>query len=223
MINSSEIKEIALSLGADKCGVSGIDRFGDAPEGFHPSDVWSGSKSVIVFLKRMPRKSIEAENYIVYSHAAGIIYSTLDHIGLELCNRLQLKGINAIPIPTDTPYLYWDEQNKHGMGILSLRHAAQNAGLGILGRNTLLINPDFGNMCYIGAILTDAVLEPDTLINEVVCPEGCTLCMDACPVEALDGKTVNQKLCREESCHTHPRGWELYVCNECRKGCPFSR
>lgn len=222
MITSQELKDIVISLGADKCGISHVDRFIDAPTGFKPNDIWSKARSVVVFLKRMPLKAIEAENYAVYSHTAVTLYSVIDRIGLELCSRLQDVKVNAVPVPTDTPYLFWDEKEKRGMGILSLRHAAKNAGLGILGRNTLLINPELGNMVYIGAVLVDEFFEQDKLESNTSCPEGCSLCIDTCPVDALNGISVDQKLCRSQSCFTHPRGWDVYVCNECRKVCPLS-
>ena len=39
MLRSKEIKEIMLSLGADLCGIASIERFADAPKGYHPLDV----------------------------------------------------------------------------------------------------------------------------------------------------------------------------------------
>jgi len=45
-INSVKVKEIMQSLGADLCGIASLDRFADAPEGYHPSDVFPPCKSV---------------------------------------------------------------------------------------------------------------------------------------------------------------------------------
>lgn len=154
-------------------------------------------------------------------NTAHLIYSALDQIGLNLCSQLEKLNIRAVPVPTDDPYLFYDAVNKHGMGILSLRHAGFNAGLGILGRNTLLINRDLGNMVYIGAVLIDTEIEPDPVVNDFACPENCTPCLDACPVKALNGVTVNQKLCRKYSCIHHARGWVIITCNECRKACLY--
>ncbi len=39
----------------------------------------------------------------------------------------------------------------------------------------------------------------------------CKLCLDACPVEALDGGMANQKLYRENSTLEHARGWDIYT------------
>jgi len=107
------------------------------------------------------------------------------------------------------------------MGILSLRHAGYLAGLGILGRNNLLINTDLGNMVYIGAILTNLELEQDPVIENISCPPKCKICIDSCPQKALDGSTVNQKLCRQHSGLHHERGFNIYTCNVCRKVCIF--
>lgn len=220
MISSDEIKSIVFGLGADNCGIASIDRFSSAPTGFHPTDVYSKCKSVVVFFKRMPTEVIMAENPIPYSHTADLLYSTLDQIGLNLCSELEDLNIHVVPVVTDVPYLQWDPENKHAMGIISLRHAAFNAGLGILGKNTLLINRHYGNMVYIGAVLIDKEIEPDPIENDFFCPPSCKLCLDACPVKALDGVTVKQKLCREFSYIQHPRGWDIYTCNACRKVCP---
>ncbi|MFH1160597.1 MAG: epoxyqueuosine reductase [bacterium] len=223
MHSSEEIKSLALHLGADKCGIASADRFSFAPIGFRPTDVYSKCKSVAVFLKRMPSEVILAENPLPYSHTADLLYSALDQIGLNLCSELEKRNIYGIPVVTDVPYLHWDAENKHGMGIISLRHAAFNAGLGILGRNTLLINRECGNMVYIGAVLIDAEVGPDPVVNDFSCPPNCSLCLDACPVQALDGFTVIQKLCREISFFQHARGWDIYTCKECRKVCPLSK
>jgi epoxyqueuosine reductase len=221
MLNSEEIKSITLELGADKCGIASIDRFNDAPKGFRPSDIYSKCKSLVVFIKKMPSDVIMAENHVPYSHTAYLLYSALDQIGLNFSLKLEKYNIHGVPLPTDVPYLFWDAENQRGQGIISMRHAAFNAGLGILGRNTLLINQEFGNMIYIGAILLDTEFEPDPIITDFSCPSNCRLCLDACPVQALNGITVNQKLCRGKSCIPHERGWDIYSCNSCRKICPY--
>ena len=49
MIDSRQVKQVMFSLGADLCGIASIDRFGDAPKGYHPLDVMPSCKSVISF------------------------------------------------------------------------------------------------------------------------------------------------------------------------------
>ncbi len=219
MITSKEIKNFALSLGADKCGIASIDRFKEAPVGFKPTDIYKDCQSVVVFLKQMPKETIMASNPIPYTHTAYLLYNILDKIGLETSYFIEKKGMHGILIPSDVPYMYWDETRKHGQGILSMRHSAYLAGLGFLGKNTLLINKDLGNMVYIGAILTNAKLDADPLVSNIDCPSNCKICLEACPAKALDGITVNQKLCREYSFYKNERGFDIYDCNKCRKLC----
>jgi hypothetical protein len=64
----------------------------------------------------------------------------LDAIALNLSYKVEELGYLAVPIPSSEPYDYWDSQRRHGRGILSLKHAAQLASLGSIGKNTLLIN-----------------------------------------------------------------------------------
>ena len=102
---------------------------------------------------------------------------------------------------------------------MSLRHAGYLAGLGFLGKNTLLINDKYGNVIQIGALLLEIELEGDPIINQS-CPENCNLCIENCPVNALDGNTVNQKKCRSLSMYKTEKGYILKKCYLCRKICP---
>jgi len=221
MNSTANILDTLKSLGADGCGIANIERFSNSPQGFNPTDVYEKCKSVIVFLRRMPSEAIMAKNPVPYTHTAYLVYSELDRIGLNLCRHLDNIGIPSVPVPTDTPYLYWDAKRSHGMGIISLRHAGYLAGLGFLGRNTLLINKEFGNMVYIGAVLTSAILEPSPLVEDFSCPSNCRICLDSCPSKALDGITVDQSLCRKTSFYKNERGFDIYGCSKCRQLCPL--
>lgn len=220
-MNSERIKEFAVKVGAHSCGIANIDRFQNAPTGFSPTDVFSKCKSVVVFIKQMPKDIIFAENPVPYTHAAYKMYDEMDRIAMELCRFFQKNSIKAVLIPADVPYLFWDEDNMHGKGIISLKHSAVLAGLGIMGKSTIFMNKELGNMVYIGAVLIDAEVEPDPLVEDFKCPPSCRRCIDACKQQAMDGVTVNQKLCRQKSFFKTSRGWDLYNCNECRRVCPY--
>jgi epoxyqueuosine reductase QueG len=221
MITPENIKKRALELGADKCGIASADSFVEAPKGFHPRDIFSLCKSVVVFIKQMPIDAIFAENPIPYTHTAYKMYEEMDRIAMEMCRYMQKNGAKAVIVPSDVPYMHWDAENMYGHGILSLKHAAVLAGLGIMGKSTILINQDLGNMTYIGAALTDRDLPPDSAVKDFSCPPRCRKCIDVCPGQAMDGVTVNQKRCRERSFFKTGRGWDLYNCSECRKVCPY--
>jgi epoxyqueuosine reductase QueG len=222
MITATQVKSIAKALGAEQCGIARADAFGGAPEGHRPLDIYPKCRSVVVFLKAMPAEIAQAANPVPYSNTAYLLYAELDRLGLELVRALERRGVPAVPVPCDTPYLHWDEANGHGMGILSMRHAAQLAGLGRLGRNTLLMNDELGNMAYIGAVLTAADLEPDLPLEGSPCPEQCRICQQACPENALVGHSVIQGRCRKASIVTVGRGFSIYHCSQCRSRCPQS-
>jgi epoxyqueuosine reductase len=220
MKRSEDIKAVAQGLGVDLCGIAPAGRFEGAPQGFRPTDIYSGCKSVLVFAKRLPRKALRAESCVAYGHVNTMVNIEVDLLAVELSRRLEDHGVGAVPVPSDDPYEHWEPDRRYGRAILSLRHAGQLAGLGRLGRNTLLINEKFGNMIQIGAVLLDAEAEGDPPASYDVCPPECRLCIDACPVGALDGETVVQELCRPLACHRTERGFILKKCNMCRRICP---
>jgi epoxyqueuosine reductase len=220
MINSEKIKQLIKDLGADLCGIASVDRFKDAPEGFHPIDIYPECKSVIVFLKRTPISSIYAVNCIPYTFVNSMIMYNIDNLIIEILYKLEELGIRCVPIPSDDPYEYWDPEKSYGRAILSLRHAGYLSGLGSLGKNTLLINDVYGNMIQIGAILVDIELKADPIATYEGCNNSCRICIESCPQKALDGETVNQALCRPLSNYKHEKGYILKKCNICRIKCP---
>ena len=220
LIDSVKIKITARELGSDLCGIASADSFRDAPAGYRPTDIYGKCKSVVVFAKRMPPEAMFAENCVPYTHMCNVIIRMVDEIGYRLCESLEEMGIGAVQIPSDDPYEYWDMKNQYGQGILSMRHAGYLAGLGTIGKNALLTNMKLGNIIQIGAVLVDASLDPDKPAEYRLCPENCRLCIETCPANALDGKTVDQKKCRPLSCFRNERGFVLKKCNICRKICP---
>lgn len=220
MTDSKTVKNLAHQLGADLCGIAPVGRFEDAPEGFHPADIYGKAESVIVFAKRLPGEALFASSCVPYTHVNAMVTLEVDMMGIEYCRQLEARGMKAVPIPSDDPYEHWERSRSRGQGILSMRHAGHLAGLGVLGRNTLLVNERFGNMIQIGAVLVDAQLDGDPVATYQICPDGCTLCIDSCPVNALDGVTVDQYLCRPLACFKNERGFILKKCSICRSICP---
>lgn len=216
-----ELRKEILELGADVCGFAEIEHFENAPKDFHPRNIFKECNSVIVFGVALPKGLYEVDPKIIYAHFNQLACSHIDHIGLQTAkiieNRYQGKGV---PIPCDSPYEYWDEVNMEGRGVLSMKHAALLAGIGTIGRNTLLMNREYGNRLVLGCILTNLLIESDELA-EPLCLEYCDLCIRSCPVGAIEDGQVNQKICRQNSYGKTKRGYETVECNKCRTVCPM--
>lgn len=214
------LKEFALSKGADLVGIASVDRFHEAPKGHGPTDILRDARSVVVCAKRIPRSVVTEGPATSYYKAMTVQMDQLDLIACELATYIEKQKSKAIPVPADDPYYDWDQKRQHGRGDLSHKHAAQAAGLGRLGKNSLLITPEFGNRVHLVSIVTSLDLDPDPLITGELCRPECTLCMRACPVKAIKDGLVNQKKCRSHVFLTLPKGFIIEACRECRKVCP---
>lgn len=220
-LKAEQIKTIAFQKGADLCGVAPIERFDEAPIGYHPRDVYPDTRSVLVVAKRLPDAVMRTRNPVPYSYADDTILNETQRLALDISLMLQDHQIVAVPVPSE-PYLYWDEERKEGRGTISLKHAGYLAGLGVIGKNSLLINEQFGNRISLGALLLDISLPGDTVAEFNPC-ENCNVCIQSCPVKAITGETVIQKLCREHSYKVTAKGYNITVCNTCRRVCPNGR
>lgn len=77
-ISNHEIKEIVHSLGGDLCGVAGMERFNNAPKGFHPLDVLPSCKSVISFAVRFPVGALKCETPVPYTRIRNSLTPKMD-------------------------------------------------------------------------------------------------------------------------------------------------
>lgn len=217
----SEIKQLILSLGADVCGIADIDGFSTAPAVFSPSDLFKDCKSVIVFGIALPQGITKANTRLVYGYYNSLAFSEIDRISLRGAKALERQwGDKAIPIPCDNPYEYWDSETSTGKGLISMKHAAVIGGLGTLGKNSLLLNPEYGNLLVLGAILFERKLQADKP-SEDICIKNCKKCIESCPVQAIHHGKVNQRLCRQNAYGKTSRGFDTVDCNRCRFVCPM--
>lgn len=72
--------------------------------------------------------------------------------------------------------------------------AAANAGLGVIGENNLLINPDFGSWVFIGEIVTTLKIEANKTAGIHNCT-GCGKCIAACPADVLGRLNFDKPKC----------------------------
>lgn len=216
-MKNSEVKQLFLSRGADLCGIASIDRFAQAPEGFHPADVLPGCKSVISFACRFPAGVLACVDSIPYTLVRNTITPQMDRIAMECCVELEKRGILAVPVPTNDSR--FDERTGRFRSIVSQKHAAQAAGLGTIGRHSLLITPEFGSMVWLGCVLTEAELEPDGLLAPIC--DGCGICVEVCPIGALEKVEMQQQRCWDFAFGDKDGTWQI-SCHRCRDSCPYN-
>jgi epoxyqueuosine reductase len=219
-IASEKVKKFARSIDADLVGIASVERFEAAPAGRRPTDILAGAGSVVVCAMRLPGSVLDGPA-TSYQSTTDAVHRMLDELAVKLALFFEQSGCRAIPVPSDEPYRHWEADRTYGAGDLSHRHAGQAAGLGKLGRNSMLITPQYGNRVHLVSVVTDAAMDPDPLLQWEPCPSGCTRCIRACPAGAImDGPSIDQSKCRPVVMQKLPKGTIVEACWACRKACP---
>ena len=163
---------------------------------------------------------VEGEEGNISMYARGMDYHIVAEERLEeISKTLKEYGATKTEIHVDK-------------GTLDDRLAAFSAGLGFYGMNGMLINPEYGSYFFIGQIVHDLEIEPDSpLLDECLM---CGRCERECPGNALRGGVVDTKKCLSDI--TQRRG-ELsdgektlikktkscWGCDVCQRVCPHNR
>ena len=120
-------------------------------------------------------------------------------------------------------------------GAILERDHAQAAGLGFVGKNTMLIHPRFGSKFFLGVLLSDVEFdEYDAPLPKASMCGTCTRCLSACPTDAfprpfvLDARrcisylTIEYKGWIERDLRPLMGNW-IFGCDICQNVCPFQR
>ena len=242
----SHIKELAREVGFDLCGVAQYRKF-EEDRAFLEEWIERGYASSLDYLKRnidrradaaslvegaksviacaVSYKNVVSEGYPadhkakVASYACTTDYHfTIKQMLFSLCNRLkeQSPNLSARCFVDSAP-------------IFEKRYAVE-AGLGWIGRQSLLVTPEFGSFVLLGEIVVNEVCDHyDKPLVSVGCGE-CRRCVDACPNNAVKERHIDTSHCI--SCATIERlgegektplhGW-IFGCDECQSVCPYNR
>ncbi|MBP3763167.1 MAG: DUF1730 domain-containing protein [Bacteroidales bacterium] len=239
MLNSAEVKRLALEAGFDDCGIARADRLEDSE---YPLREWlrRGWNASMGYMERNPDMRLDPR--ILVPGARSVIcvvsaypppaspggtaaFAAIRDYHTELKSRLFLLrerlGIQAKPCVDTVPIAdkYW----------------AARAGLGWIGRHTLLVTPRWGTWVNLGELVTP---EECTDYDSPLPPRGrcdaCKRCVTACPNHAIapDGPpmldasrcisfhTTQSKLPVPQDIDT--RGY-TFGCDLCQLACPFNQ
>ena len=206
-ITSEEVKSKGKELGADLVGIADGSVMNENPpypeDPRRPCDISDyDADKVIVLAKRLNLGSSRIKDWDqrhkYYNDELAI--TALEETALELVLWLEDKGYPALIIPPThvDPWRYDGNPEKHLSPLLSLEHAAVEAGLGTLGLNLQLLTPEFGPRIMLSALLTSAPVEADKR-NEVALCKGpsCGRCLSACPGDVITDWDRDWQRCDE--------------------------
>ena len=188
-------------MGFDAVGVTTLEPNAHAAE----LDRWleAGYAGTMTYLQRQAEKRKEPERIMPGARAAVVTLTNYFHPGLA-------PGVSPTSVPGRVAQYAWSS-DYHGVlgarldqlataireiapgamtrcyvdaGPVPERELAQRAGLGWIGKNMMLINPEIGSFTFIGVVLTDADLAPDLPFEADRCGT-CRRCLDACPTNAF--------------------------------------
>ncbi len=151
----------------------------------------------------------------LYFHHYRQVNNQLDRLALDQAGRLQTAGWRALAVPASQVI-----DRRPMRGHLSHRVLGWAAGIGFIGRSTLLVHPRWGARMRYVSILTDAPLTPGRPL-----PDGCgdcRACLDACPARAIGERSTDFNY---EACLDTLTGFTRlpfigqHICGVCVKHC----
>ena len=222
---SRVVKRAARFYGADVVGVAEYNPIwmqANKRYDLTPLDMPDGIQRVVVCGIEMDELGIATTPECPAGAATGLGYSKMAFIGATLAEFIRNLGYTAIP-----------SGNNVGLSV----PVAIDAGLGQLGRNGLLITPEYGPRVRLFKVYTDLPITPDKPIDFGVTEfcRKCKRCAETCEVDAIsfDDDPGWDPICRSSS----PGTLKWYVnsekcfeywcdngmdCSTCISVCPYT-
>lgn len=175
-----KLKEISEEMGACKFGIASKAAFYGYTNFLREETLEKLNRAVSIAVRLSDpilEDIIDYPTQLYYYHYRRVNIM-LDQIALRLTAFLQSLGYEALPIPS-SQIVDWEKQ----LGHLSHKRVAASCGLGWIGRNNLLVTPEFGSRVRLVTVLTDCPLPLDPPIN-LDCG-SCKACIASCPSNSI--------------------------------------
>ncbi len=245
-INNQRIISLALQVGFDACGISKAEHLPEQETHFRSwlSEGYNGEMS---FLERNIDKRFDPRELV--PNAKSVISVILSYYPGNPDITAKPPRISRYALCHDYHKVLKDKlhqlleliRNEYGRvegrafvdsaPVLEKTWAAK-AGLGWIGKNSLLINPKFGTFVFMGDLIIDLELNPTVEKIGDRCG-SCTRCIDACPTKAIvSPRVINTNKCiayltiEKESPLSEEEKSSLnswaYGCDICQEACPWN-
>ena len=196
---ADQIRQIVQDEDIPVWGIGPASKMANELPGHRPQDLLPGTHSLICFGIPVPRGVYQMPTYGLETawRSQNLHYRWLDTLSTRFAALLEENGTRAVPIYGCMP-LGMSEKGTV-VGYLNQIRMGEVTGIGVIGKNGLLVNSRFGSRLMLGGVLTTAELPEvryaDT--DEPGCPLNCRICADACPVKAImpDQKRVKIMRC----------------------------
>ncbi len=183
-ITAKDVKDKALEFGVDLVGIADGEKVGAREVTEHDC----GRAIVLAMRVQAGSSRILAWNDRNKYYNDELTLTALEEASLELVYWLEDAGYPAVIVPPThvDPWGYEGDPKKHQGTLISLPHAAVEAGLGTLGLNLQLLTKEFGPRVLLTAVLSSVDVECDRPMDEALCrgPE-CGRCLKACPGDVV--------------------------------------
>jgi epoxyqueuosine reductase len=189
----ARIVERARELGASLAGIASVELLGHSPsyeacDQVYRRDEWPQQARSVLVLALLHDPSMPELDWWSMRPGGTLGNRQLARIAAGLMPWLARElGIHARPVP------YGVER-----GGVFLKDAAALAGLGVVGRNNLLITPEFGPRVRLRALFLDTALEPGGPMDFDLCATCDMPCRTACPEGAFRDGSYSNLLCSRQ-------------------------
>lgn len=214
--NSRAVKDFALGQGASLAGIADVSSL---REGFLLDAKTAGRYPFAVSLAKRLSNGVLDDfadfPTALYFHHYRQMNFFLDRVAFLLADHLQGLGHTAVAIPA-SQIVDWDNMLAH----VSHKHIGVLAGLGWIGRNNLLVNPELGARLRLVTVLTDMPLAADAPLAGDC--GSCRACIAECPAGAIgrSRKEFDHQACYEKLKDFRKRGLvSQFICGVCVKAC----